>query len=1268
GLEGVAPLPSTIPLFSTVTGERLQTETMDAEHWYRNLRQTVLFEPAARKLIQSGVGALIEIGPHPVLAAPLSEIIESEESAGDLPALGTLRRDEGGLARFTMSLAEAHVAGVAVDWTPLVGATGPRAPLPTYAFQHRRYWLEGGGGEQDAAALGLTPAEHPVLRATVPLGGGAAVWTGRLSLTDHPWLGDHAVLGEAVAPAMLFLELALHAAMETDAPVVDELTVSSPLVLRAGEPVAVQVVVAPPADGGRQRVTISSRPEGDDAGEVTEHAAGVLRPADPAETEPDAVAWPGDGETLEPENAVARLSEAGVELGAAFGGLERAARDGETLHAEAFAGDDATAYDLHPALLATALQVTALAGDAAAAQVPIAFSGARLHQRGAAALTAVLDPAPDGWRVRANDGDGGAVVSIDSVRFGPGDAGKPAARRLPRGLYPVAWTPVAATDGDVGPVAVLGPDPAPDLAGERYADLPALVAAVEAGAEPPAQAIAVLDAPDGELPGAAYTATEQALALLQGWLAAEALGEARLVVVTRGAADLRVAPVQGLVRTAGSEHPGRFGLVDLDDEGELTETLRAVLSSDEPELAVRDGALHAPRLRPLRPDECGERPPVHGDGTVLVTGGTTGLGGMFARHLAAQGDARHLLLVSRRGPDAPGVDELLAELRATGASAEIVACDVTDRAALEQLLASIPANRPLTGVVHAAGALDDGVLTSMDADRIRHVFAPKVDAALHLHELTRELDLKEFILFSSAASCLGSPGQANYAAANAFLDALAAKRRAEGLPALALAFGFWGRVTELTEHLTADDGRRVGPLDMLPMSDEFGLELMDAARTTDHALLAQIAFDLPKLAGRAQAGILLPILGGLVRARPRRAAVRALAAASNGAHAGVGGDAIRGEIAAALGYESADAVDMQLTFLELGFDSLVTLELRKRLQALTGLTLPATVLFDHPTPAALVAHLVGQLGGDPEPEALAAAANGNGAHGADGVLTGLFRRACRLHRIRDAIAIAEAHARLRPRFGVSHHRRQAPAAVPLAQGPAEPIVVCIPSLIASSGPHEYARFAKAFADRREVIAVPVPGFLPDELLPSRIDAAAGAQAITIAEHAHGRPVALVGFSTGGLLAHAVAVELARIGAPAASVALIDSYTIDTMLPIADLVFDRMLEGDGAHPAVDDDRLGTMGVYLGLLAGWTPPPRAAPTLLVKATEPVPGLVRVGDWTASWPQRDAVANLPGTHLTMLEDQAETTARAVEDWVARHPAPAAPSARHRLRLRVR
>jgi thioesterase domain-containing protein len=259
------------------------------------------------------------------------------------------------------------------------------------------------------------------------------------------------------------------------------------------------------------------------------------------------------------------------------------------------------------------------------------------------------------------------------------------------------------------------------------------------------------------------------------------------------------------------------------------------------------------------------------------------------------------------------------------------------------------------------------------------------------------------------------------------------------------------------------------------------------------------------------------------------------------------------------------------------------------------------------------------------------------------------------------VLLAEAAARIRPRFGLSHADERAPEVIALAQGPEEPIVACIPSLVATAGPHEFARFAKAFAGRRDVVAVPVPGFAAGELLPSMFDAAVAAQATAILRHADGRDFALVGFSTGGLLAYAVASECAREGRPPRAVVLIDSYTAETMARITEPVFERMLAADGLGPAITEDTLMAMGTYLGQLAGWTPGARVAPTLLVKAAEPLPGVVAAGDWQATWPARDRAVEVPGTHLTVLEDHAEATAAAVEAWLA-HPQGGGPRRRRR------
>ncbi|MGW6507622.1 SDR family NAD(P)-dependent oxidoreductase, partial [Streptomyces niveus] len=432
--------------------------------------------------------------------------------------------------------------------------------------------------------------------------------------------------------------------------------------------------------------------------------------------------------------------------------------------------------------------------------------------------------------------------------------------------------------------------------------------------------------------------------------------------------DPAQAGIWGLVRSAAVEHPGRLVLVDTDGDPASEAALPAAVATGEPEIALRAGRTYLPNLAEPAPPAspfAGFAP----DGTVLVTGGTGTLGRLLAAHLVTGHGVRHLLLCGRAG-DASGAQEL----RDLGAEVTVAACDAADRDALAALLADIPAEHPLTAVVHAAGVLDDGLVTELTPERLRTVLRPKADAAWHLHELTRDLDLTAFILYSSAAGTLGAAGQANYAAANAFLDALAAHRRDTGRHALSLGWGLWNTGTGMAGALGETELRRLARDGIEPLTATEALALFDRALATDAPALLPVRLrptkDAPPLVRAllpapsrptARTGDITAAPTADTRALPDRLTSLGAADAMR-----LLLDTVRGHVGDVLGHTGADAVDTDRGFGELGVDSLSALELRNRLGADTGLRLSTTLTFDYPTPTVLAAYLFEELGITPD--------------------------------------------------------------------------------------------------------------------------------------------------------------------------------------------------------------------------------------------------------------------------------------------------------------
>ncbi|WP_445785684.1 type I polyketide synthase [Streptomyces malaysiensis] len=475
--------------------------------------------------------------------------------------------------------------------------------------------------------------------------------------------------------------------------------------------------------------------------------------------------------------------------------------------------------------------------------------------------------------------------------------------------------------------------------------------------------------------------TAAQLALIQ------ALGDAGigapLWCLTRGAvsvggSDRPASPEQALVwglgRVAALEHLERWGgLIDLPetpDERALTRLVGLLASDgDEDQAAIRAAGVFGPRLVRAPLADTSTVRSWKPTGTTLVTGGTGRLGAQVARWLARNG-ADHLVLASRRGPEAPGAVELEAELTGLGAKVTLAACDVTDRAALAETLAAIPADQPLTAVVHTAAVIEDGVIEGLTPDQAERVLRLKVDATRHLHELTRDLDLTAFVLCSHFSATFGAPGQGNQAPGNAFLHAFAEQRRADGLPATALTFGPWGDGGTV-DGAVGDRMRRHGINEMAP---EPATATLQHALDRDETALTVIDMDWRRFTLAFTADRARPLLHDLPEAREVVEEMAAAETEGTGAAAGaaLAGqlaalpeterervllDLVRSAVAAVLGHSGAQAIEAGRAFKELGFDSLTAVELRNRLGAASGLKLPPSLIFDHPTPAAVAAYL-----------------------------------------------------------------------------------------------------------------------------------------------------------------------------------------------------------------------------------------------------------------------------------------------------------------------
>ncbi|MCI3930504.1 type I polyketide synthase [Streptomyces sp. AN091965] len=1009
-VNGVTFNEPAIPMAASVE------EVCSPAYWVHHIRRAVRFADHVVRLREQGVARFVEIGPDGVLTAMGAQSVEAS-------FIALQRREQSQVRTVLAGLARLHAAGHTVDWERLfTGTPAALVDLPTYPFQHQNYWMAG-PASGDVVSAGQVAAGHPMLDAVVRVAGAdEVVFTGRLSARTHAWVAEHELGGRALVPGTALIDMAVAAGDEVGCAGVDEMVITAPLRVPESGGVRVQLVVSEARDTGHRPFAIYSCPEADQDAEEewTCHATGVLA-AEAPEPAFELSQWPPAGaEPVATEGFYDRLAQSGYVYGPLFRGLHALWRRDGDAGAEFFAevalpeGADTARFGMHPALFDAAIHprvVAAIAdaGEDFTLQLPFVWNEIYLYATGARALRVrvVIDAETDGktsCQVQLADESGQPVAEVRSVEARPVSADQPAGRDETAGsLFGVDWVPVEAAPAEpAGRWALLGTPALPVgevLPVDRCATL-----ADAAGAD------VLLFAPAGQTDTHVVTSVHdtvvETLDLVREWLTGEAFLSGRLLVVTRGAVttgqdggapDLAGAAVWGLLRSAQAEHPDRIVLVDVDDAPASLTALPAVLAAGHDQAAVRAGAVTAPRLAPQAPTDVAG-PELASEGTVLVTGGTGALGGLFARHLVGAYGVRHLVLTSRRGQDAPGARELVAELTGLGAAVTVAACDAADRDALKAVLDAIPAQHPLTGVVHTAGVIDDGIITALTPERVATVLRPKVDAAWHLHELTHDQPLTLFALFSSLAGTLGNAGQAGYTAANHFLDALAQHRRAHGLPAVSLGWGLW----DTEGGLQAGAAEQLRQTGLKPLTPRAGAALFDRALALGSPVTLPARLDLRTLrSGSVPVPAMLRSLVGRPSRRvvrqgagdQRALAGRLAALPEQDRHEHVT-ELVRTEVAAVLQFGAGERISENVPFRDLGFDSLTAVELRNRLAAVTGLRLSPGVVFDYPTTSALAAYVLAELSGDlaAPAAAVAAAVPGSGGENEPIAIVGM---ACR---------------------------------------------------------------------------------------------------------------------------------------------------------------------------------------------------------------------------------------------------------------------------------
>jgi acyl transferase domain-containing protein/acyl carrier protein len=1012
-LAGIRPIDGRVALVSTVTGAELAGSALDADYWARNLREPVRFADAIASLGRAGHRRFLEISPHPILAVAI------EQTLADRQVVASLRRGRDPLDSLGEAVAALYASGAELDWRAIYRPPAPCVQLPTYPWQRERYWSRDAsprgepGGYGSAISL-ATAGATSLAGAQVHSPGDELHFVDHRPLAAHAFLDDHRIFGDIVVPGAFHLAAVIAVAPQLVGSARCAVTgVSFPRALLGGAAIHLTAV---PRGGEPTRFRRAS-----------DHATGVIAPLTPStgawtpRREPGATA-----RAVDPEAFYGRNTRRGIALGPRFRWIRALwVSDGEAQAVLARPPAlDAADDGIHPAQLDAVFQtIAAAAPDTSDAYVPFSIDRLEVDDAGGGRHAE--------WHcvARCQADAGGEFLAGDAVVFAGDRVALRIAglrlKRVPRDglpsreaawhawLHATRWERRPLTTGAVrsgrwlmfadprvgeGLVDALragGIDCTAVVAGERFAchdeasyavdptcrdDFDALLAALT---RPPDEIVYLwgLSDPDGEPLARTTRAAAGLLHLAQAVAAAALRDPPRLTIVTRGTQragggdhriDVGAAALWGMARSLVHEHAVLgFARIDLDPASEPSQAAGALCTElaardREDEVALRRGERYVARVVPARAPAASE-PSVRRDASYLVTGGLGGLGLRVADWLIDHGATR-LVLIGRTGAATTAQQGAIAALAARGARVEVAVADVASRTQLARAIELARALGPLRGIVHAAGVLDDGLLEQQRVDRLARVLAPKA-GVLHLDALTAEDELDFFVLFSSAAALIGAPGQSNYAAANGLLEAVALDRHARGAPALAV---HWGAFAEVGMAAQTGIGERLAQRGVVGMRPADGLRALGGLLGSGEPSLAVIAFDprqwIESAPYLARSKRFSELVRSAPRTMPRPRDLEALRAASP--------EERRARIAERLGQDIALVLRLDATRLDpdvplasLGFDSLLSLELRNRLERAFALTLPATLLWTYPTVTALAEHLAQQVQHDGAPAA-----------------------------------------------------------------------------------------------------------------------------------------------------------------------------------------------------------------------------------------------------------------------------------------------------------